>query len=111
MSHEFWCWRESNQHWGVSKSRQEPTGDRAGQTEGIDPVVLFEHQFGVLPAEGQALQIDPSAWAYHCPVCDQPLSDLDRCDAPSCNGNAHWHGMKIVYHARIVSVKNLEEGK
>lgn len=87
------------------------------EMDGVE-LATFQHLFGLLPAPGQALQIDPSVWVHECSVCGKIGGELDidlnpmQADKDALHIFCHEHGEeRVVYHARIVSVKNLEDAK
>jgi hypothetical protein len=110
MSHEFWCWRCETLEL-VKFSILDFDKVRGPGDFDVMPCAVFQHLFGLLPKPGQALKIDPSVWEAQCPnghdldASMRPTyatEEGDRC-AECC--------ALVVYHARIVSVKNLEDAK
>jgi len=121
MSHDFWAahWQNEDGREMVDIFLREPVScgmdwirdpNDDYEMDGVE-LATFQHLFGLLPKPGQALKIDPSVWEAQCPnghdldASMRPTyatEEGDRC-AECC--------ALVVYHARIVSVKNLEEGK
>jgi hypothetical protein len=105
----FWAWRNAEEldlmgdEWPesdmVSMSETEPVKYSKDEWDAKSYSRIyhtrFQHIFGLLPNPGQAIQIDPSEWDRYC-HCESCLSINP---PPPCD------------HARIVEVKNLEEGK
>jgi hypothetical protein len=104
----FWAWQLADDEGSVCICFND---EFAGMGSGSENLAKdsFKHIFGLLPAEGQAIQIDPSVWGTPCSGCAE-IIPLGRDEEP---GICPLCGCSLppIYHAHIVEVKNLEEAK
>jgi hypothetical protein len=77
----------------------------------VIPCEVFQHIFGTVPAPGTAMLISPSCWIPHCDKCGVELRHK-KGRYITCHECGHHHDRcdsAVVYHARILKVKSLEE--
>ena len=123
---EFWAWRVRSEmmsdvvwsalipprdlgsDWGHPLDPQD-SSEPADSTH--ESLAFFLHRFGVAPAPGQAMLLNPREWPWQCVAHPHahvtPAGGHMGCEGRHCDV-CHT---ETFYHARVVRVKSLEVGK